>query len=133
MESPIIPIIIVVSLLVLLIGVILMMVMRRVGGARRTAVVEKAPFGSTSDPAVLCPKCHIPMNSGFIRAERGIVWRGIDEKPAGAFSMVWTSSVLKNTITMGFKLKVNRAWRCYSCNHILFDQSEQIEPPKKDH
>jgi hypothetical protein len=133
MGSPIVPIIIIVSILVVAIGFVLMLVIRSLGAGRKRSVPEKVPFGSTMDKETLCPKCHHPMNSGFIRAERGIIWRSVDDKPASAFGYLWNTSLLKNTMTMGFKLKVNQAWRCFTCGLVLFDQSHQIEPPKREH
>jgi hypothetical protein len=80
--------------------------------------------------AVLCPRCHAGMRTGFTVAERGIAWCDGDKKIPSRFSLAWFRATLPNTLHQGLSLRMNAAWKCDQCKLVLIDHSALEKPPE---
>ena len=72
-----------------------------------------------------CPKCQIPMESGYSMAGRGVIWREKGAKRPGTFSTI--GSVLENTMSINMPPALNISWRCHNCKLIVLDHSKMVK------
>ena len=72
-----------------------------------------------------CPKCQVPMESGYSMAGRGVIWRERSGKKPGTFSTI--ASVLDNTMSISMPPALNISWRCQSCKLIILDNSRMVK------
>ena len=72
-----------------------------------------------------CPRCQVPMESGYSMAGRGVIWRERSAKKPGTFSTI--ASVLENTMSINMPPALNISWRCKSCKLIVLDNSKMVK------
>ena len=91
---------------------------------RRNSVVASA--GDHPHQDVSCPGCGREMAPGYVLAGRGIHWRGAGEGPIGPFATIL--GALPNTISLSFRPRENRAWRCEACSILVVDHAALVSP-----
>jgi hypothetical protein len=96
--------------------------------ARKVAAIETNTYlqvPTDLDGRVNCPRCGAGMETGFIAAPRGIIWKEPYDKPAGMFFVPW--KVMENTTSMSLHMKCNKAWRCKPCQMLTVDHGGTIK------
>jgi hypothetical protein len=117
--------IVVVFVVTIIVAFILLITVRKVN---KLNTVKNEKLSEINWDELSCPKCKTPLDKGFSRAGRGIIWRDKKDKRPNQFSTI--GSVLENSISLTMLPALNISWRCSACKLVVIDNSKMVKIKK---